>query len=203
MTDREEATSKKPGSTEGCMGCLGLGILLAGISLGPSSVLAAIADDKPNVPVLPLVWAIPLTVVAFVAAELVIRRLAGRAGQGAPSSTTDPGRTPLGPWWKRLSFVPLFLVQGVLVAAGHDWSGSATTVLAAILGVLLAVVPLVNVWMGNLPAMLACLTAFAVWAVAAFATGPGRVTLVGGVLVAVLAGTAWLRARFSRSRPAG
>ncbi|WP_067812412.1 hypothetical protein [Actinomadura kijaniata] len=192
MTDRGEAASRKPGSADGCVGCTGLGILLAGIAFGPSSVLAAIADDRPKVPVLPLAWAIPLTVITFVAAEPVIRRLAGRAGQG----------TPLGSWWRRLSFVPLFLVHGVLVTAGHDWSGSVTTVLAAILGVLLAMLSPVSAWSGDLPAMLARITAFAAWTVAAFTTGPGRTALVGGVIIAVLAGMAWLRAGSSRSRPA-
>lgn len=61
MTDYERATSKAPSSAEGCIGCFGLVILLTGIAFGPSSVLAAITDDKPRAPVLPLAWAILLT----------------------------------------------------------------------------------------------------------------------------------------------
>jgi len=204
MVDHDEAASKKPGSSnQGCVGCLGIGILLLSISLGPSSILIAVTADKGEVPVLPLVWAIPLTVVAFIVAELVIRRLAARTDPRTPPSTSNPHRTPVGSWWMRLAFLPLFLVNGVLVAGAYDWPGSVTAVLAAVLGLLLALVSsLVGGMAGNLSAMLACVAAFAVWAVMALATGPGRTTLASGVLFAVLMGATWLWTRSSRSRSA-
>ncbi|MEU5991098.1 hypothetical protein ABZ806_19180 [Spirillospora sp. NPDC047418] len=194
MTDHDKGP-RKPASGRGCLGCLGVAVLLAAIAFGPSSIIAAAAGDSKG-PVLPLIWAVPVTVAAFVVAELLVRRLAERAGTG------DEGRTPLGPWWMRLACLPIFLVHGLLAAGASDWPGSITTVLAAVLGVLLAVTSLLVAWTGRLPIMLTCVAAFAAWAAAALTTGPGYTALTGGALIAVLLAAGWLQERTTRSRPA-
>ncbi|NVI90979.1 hypothetical protein [Actinomadura sp. BRA 177] len=98
--------------------------------------------------------------------------------------------------------MPLFLVHGVLAAGASDWSGTITTVLAAVLGVLLAVTSLLVAWTGRLPIMLTCVAAFAAWTAAALTTGPGYTALTGGAPIAVLLATGWLHEKTTRAHPA-